>query len=206
MSKTIIFFVLILGVEQLSAQQKVDSTKGFFSAGLNPTYPLFGGYGAKVFYNFPKKWSVGLASEGSFQLPKFAGEQFFKNGKNITVNWDYAVGLEARYRFRKKDNDIKGLYLFGTTGYEGWTTLKAENATVVPNTKQQEKFTTWYSSLGGGYNLFPFKKAGFWVGIQYNVIFILNNTQERNVNGITYNIKPIVPPSLTPNIYVGWRF
>jgi hypothetical protein len=206
MYRAIIFFALLFGVKQLSAQNMGDTTKGFFSAGINPTYPLFGGYGAKLFYNFPKKWSVGLASKGSFKLPKFASKQFFKNGENITVDWDYAVGLEARYRFRKKDNDIKGFYLLGTIGYEGWTISKAENAAVVPNTQQQEKFTTWYSSLGAGYNLFPFKKRGFWVGAQYNVIFILNNTNNRNVNGIIYNIKPVVPPALTPNLYIGWRF
>jgi hypothetical protein len=206
MYKSIIFFVLLFGLEHLSAQQNADAAKGFFSAGINPTYPFFGGYGAKVFYNFPEKWSVGLASEGSFQLPTFASEQFFKNGKNIAVNWDYAVGLEARYRLRKKDNDIKGFYLLGTLGYEGWTVSKAEKAAVVANAKQQEKFTTWYSSLGGGYNWFPFKKAGFWVGAQYNVIFILNNTNDRNVNGVTYNIKSVVPPALTPNLYIGWRF
>jgi hypothetical protein len=108
MYKAIIFFIFLLFVDRVSAQQKADSTKGFISAGINPTYPLFGGYGVKVFYNFPKKWSIGLASEGSFKLPEFAAEQFFKNGKKITVNWDYAVGLEARYRFRKKDNDFKG--------------------------------------------------------------------------------------------------
>jgi hypothetical protein len=206
MYKSIILFVLLLGVKQVSAQEKTDFTKGFLSAGINPAYPLFGGYGAKVFYNFPEKWSVGLASEGSFELPEFAAKQFFKNGKDITVNWDYAVGLEARYRFRKKDNDIKGFYVFGTVGYEGWKISKSEDTAVVPDSKQQEKFTTWYSSLGGGYNLFPFKKAGFWVGVQYNVIFILNNTNERNINGITYNIKSVVPPALAPNIYVGWRF
>jgi hypothetical protein len=206
MNKSIIFFVLILGVMQLSAQQKLDSTKGFFSVGINPTYPILGGYGAKVFYNFPKKWSVGLASEGSFQLPKFAAEQFFKNSKNITVDWNYALGLEVRYRFRKKDNDIKGFYLMGTLGYEEWTITKAESAAAAPNTKQKDDFTNWYSSLGGGYNLFPFKKAGFWVGVQYNVIFIMNNTNDRTVNGVTYNIRPVVPPSLAPNLYIGWRF
>jgi hypothetical protein len=206
MYKTIIFFVLMFGVKSLSAQQKTDFTKGFFSAGINPTYPFLGGYGAKVFYNFPKTWSIGLASEGSFQLPKFASKQFFKNGETIKVNWDYAIGLEARYRFRKKDNDIKGFYLLSTIGYEGWIITKAENAPIVPNKNLQEKFTTWYSSLGGGYNLFPFKNRGFWVGIQYNVIFILNNTNDRNVNGNVYNIKPIVPPALRPNLYIGWRF
>jgi hypothetical protein len=99
MYKLVVFVIFVLFVGKVSAQQKADSTKGFVSAGINPTYPLFGGYGAKVFYNFPKKWSVGLATEGSFELPEFAAEQFFQNGKNITVNWDYAVGIEARYRF-----------------------------------------------------------------------------------------------------------
>jgi hypothetical protein len=206
MYKIIAFLLFILFVGKVSAQQKTDSTKGFVSAGINPAYPLFGGYGAKVFYNFPKKWSIGLAAEGSFELPEFAAEQFFKNGRDITIDWGNAIGVEARYRFRKKDNDMKGFYLMGSLGYEGWTITKSENATVVPNTKQEEKFTNWYSSFGGGYNLFPFKKSGFWVGVQYNVIFIMNNTNDRNINGVTYHIRPVVAPSLAPNLYIGWRF
>jgi hypothetical protein len=206
MNKVIAFFISFMIVAQVSAQQKSDAAKGFFSAGINPVYPLFGGYGAKVFYNFPKRWSIGLASEGSFTLPEFAVKQFFKNSQNIVVDWNYAVGVETRYRFRKKDNDIKGFYLLGTLGYEGWTVNKAENTTSIPNIIQEEKFSNWYSSLGGGYNLFPFKKAGFWIAVQYNVIFIMNNTQNRNVNGVNYNIRPVVPPSIAPNLYLGWRF
>jgi hypothetical protein len=122
------------------------------------------------------------------------------------VHWDYAAGLEARYRFRKKDNDIKGLYALGTLGYEAWTISKPTTVAVVANTLQSETFPTWYSSVGAGYTVFPFKKSGFWIGAQYNVIFILNNTNTRSINGQAYNIKPIVPPSFTPNIYLGWRF
>jgi hypothetical protein len=191
---------------QVLAQQKSGSTKGFISAGINPTYPFLGGYGAKVFYNFPQKWSIGLASEGNFLLPESAAKQFFKNDKNIAIRWDYAVGIEARYRLQKNDNDIKGLYLLTTFGYEGWTIAREKNAIPIPNTKQEDKFTNWYSSLGAGYNLFPFKKDGFWVGIQYNVIFIMSNTNERSVNSFTYNIRSVVPPTIVPNLYIGWRF
>jgi hypothetical protein len=42
--------------------------KGFVSAGINPTYPFFGGYGAKVFYNFPKRWSVGKKHNSALGL------------------------------------------------------------------------------------------------------------------------------------------
>jgi hypothetical protein len=61
------------------AQTKTTTTtadKGFFSAGINPTYPFFGGYGVKVFYNLPKRWSIGVASEGSFVTPTFAAASF----------------------------------------------------------------------------------------------------------------------------------
>jgi hypothetical protein len=206
MYKVIACFIFVLAFSKVNAQYKADSTRGFISAGINPSYLLFGGYGAKVFYNFPKKWSIGLALEGSFKLPEFAATQLFTNGKSITVDWDYAVGLESRYHFNKKDNDIKGFYILGTIGYEGWTITKAKNAAVIPNTNQEEKFTNWYSSIGSGYNLFPFKKAGFWIGAQYNVIFIMNNTNSRNINGVATNIRPVVAPTLAPNLYVGWRF
>lgn len=189
-----------------NAQNSPEKPKGFLSAGINPSYPFFGGYGVKAFYNFPSKWSVGIASEGNFELPEFAAEQFFKNGKNITVDWDYAIGIEARYRFRKKDNDIKGLYVAGAIGYEQWTIKKGEGQTVVPNTLQEDRFDNFFTNVGIGCNLFPFKKAGFWIGAQYDLIFILNNTDNRSINGVDYNIRPIVAPSFAPNLYIGWRF
>ncbi len=206
MTRLTLFAILFAIANSSYAQQNKGKSKGFFSAGINPLYPFFRGYGVKAFYNFPSKWSVGILGEGNFKLPNLAAKQFFKSGEHINVDWDYSFGMEARYRFRKKDNNIKGFYTLGTLGYEGWSITKQKDQTVVTNTLQEEKFSNWFSSLGFGFNTFPFKKSGFWIGAQYNIIFILNNTKQRNVNGINYNIRSIVPPSFMPNLYIGWQF
>jgi Outer membrane protein beta-barrel domain len=201
-SKTLVLVVCLMASHSLFSQ----ADKGSYSIGLSPTYPIFGGYGAKAFYNFPKKWSIGILTEGSFDLPEFAEKNFFNNADAINVKWDYSIGIEARYRFRKADNDIKGLYCFSTLGYEPWTINKSENTNAVSGTKQEDKFDNWFASIGIGYNWFPIKNKGLWIGAAYNTIFILNNNSDRTVNGSTYNLKSIVPPTFTPNIYVGWRF
>ncbi len=210
MKKLLILSLLSLMTLNLSAQSKeimpFTTDKGYFSVGTSPIYPFLGGYGLHIFYNLPKSWSFGIVSEGAFKLPESATTQFFKNGDALRVNWDYAIGLEARYRFNRKDNDIRGLYTYISLGYEAWAITKSDDSPMATGFSQKDNFDNFYSSIGIGYNLFPFKNKGFWLGASYGVIFILNNTSERTVNNSTYNIQPIVPPSFIPNIYIGWRF
>jgi hypothetical protein len=191
---------------QTTKKEPFIREKGCFSLGINPTYPFLNGYGVHVFYNLPKSWSFGIVSEGAFKLPESATKQFFKNGDALNVNWDYAIGLEARYRFNRKDNDIKGLYAYTSFGYEAWAVTKSDDSPTATGFNQEDKFDNFYSSIGMGYNLFPLKNKGFWLGASYGVIYIMNNTSDRTVNNSTYNIRPIVPPSFIPNIYIGWRF
>ncbi len=202
--------LLILSVVPLSAQQESKAPfirdQGYFSVGINPIYPFLSGYGIKAYYNFPQHWTIGLSSEGAFDLPDFAVNQFFENGDQINVHWDYAVGVETWYRFRKKDNDIRGFYVSASLGYEGWNVRPQAGTGPAPEGNANDQFQNWFTSVGLGYNLVPFRKAGLWVGFSYNLIFLLNNTGDRTVGEITYNLRPAVPPSWAPNIYLGWRF
>lgn len=174
-----------------------QNTTGSWTITTNPSYFVLGGYSLKGFHHFPKKWSVGLQVEGGFELPDFARDQFFDINDEGTVDWTFAVGTEVRYRFTKSDID-KGFYLFGTLGYEGWKVLGVTNST--------DEFTNWYSSLGLGYNWYPFKNQRLQIGAAYNLIFILNNTATRPIGEKSYQINNIVPPSFAPNLSVGWRF
>ena len=122
-------------------------------------------------------------------------DQFFENNEDTTVDWGFLVGVEARYRFTDSAID-KGLFLQGTFGFEGWTITNDDQA--------QDDFDNWYTSLGVGYNWYPFKKPHFHLGASYNVVFILNNTDERSVGDSNYNIRPVVPPSLIPTIFLGF--
>ena len=200
MIRILIICTFVLGMFALPAQAQESGNvdKGSFTATLNPSFFALGGYSFKGFYHLPKKWSFGLATEANFELPEFARDQFFDNNDDITVHWDYLIGVEARYRFTDSHID-KGLHLLGTLGFEGWT-ISDENG-------NEDEFDNWYASLGVGYNWYPFKEPRFHVGASYNVIFILNNSDERTVGQSNYNIRPVVPPSLfSPNIYLGWRF
>jgi len=191
------FALCLLAKTPVDAQDRNNLEKGSFSATVNPSFYILGGYSIKGFYHLPKKWSFGLAAEANFELPDFARDQFFKNDEDITVDWDYLIGVEGRYRFT--DNHIdKGFYVFGSLGYEGWT--------IRDNDGNKDEFDNWYSSLGIGYNWYPFKKPNFHLGASYNVVFILNNTEERTVGQAQYNLRPVVPPSFAPTIYLGWRF
>ncbi|WP_124147542.1 hypothetical protein [Okeania hirsuta] len=199
MLKKVFLLSLFIGlsVKSMHSQDTRNPSTGSFSATVNPSFFILGGYSIKGFYHLPKKWTFGIAAEASFELPEFARNQFFDNNNDITVNWDYLVGIEARFRFKDSPID-KGLYLQSTLGYEGWT---------IDNRKgMEDTFDNWYSSLGLGYNWYPFKKPNFHLGASYNIVFILNNTEERMVGESIYNIRPIVPPSFAPNIYLGWRF
>ena len=174
-----------------------ESQRGSFSVTVNPVFYLLGGYSVKGFYHLPRKWSFGLAIEAGFELPDIARDQFFDNNEDITVDWDYLVGAEVRYRFNDSNVD-RGFYALGTVGYEGWT--------IRDDAGQEDAFDNWYASIGAGYNWYPFKKPYFHVGATYNVIFILNNTEERVVGDSRYSINGVVPPSFFPTFLVGWRF
>lgn len=193
------FFVALLLILSwnLSAQTSEKLQSGSFSVTVNPSFFILGGYSVKAFYHLPKKWSFGLSAEAGFDLPNFARDQFFMNNGNIDVHWDFLVGVEARYRFNNSDVD-KGFYALATLGFEGWS-IEDQNGNM-------DEFDNWYSSLGLGYNWYPFKRPNFHLGVSYNVVFILNNTDERTVGQEIYNINQIVPPSFAPVIYLGWRF
>lgn len=180
-----------------TAQDSETTEKGSVTLVTNPAYFVLGGYHIKPSYHFPKKWSLGLTIQGGFELPEFARDQFFDfSGDDITVDWTYAIGAELKYRFSKASFD-KGLYTAFNLGYEGWD---------VKNASQEESFDNWFASIDLGYNWYPFKKERFHVGVNYTLIFILNNTEDRTLGETTYNIDSIVPPSLIPSILVGWRF
>lgn len=174
-----------------------ENTNGNFTASINPAYWALGGYSIRGHYILPKKWSFGLVSEAGFSLPAFARDQFFKNQNDIEVDWDYLFGLEVRYRFTEASID-KGLYLLAATGYEGWTIENDAGAT--------DDFSNWYASLGVGYLWYPFKKERLSLGANYNLIFLLNNTDERFAGESVYQLRPVVPPSLIPSLSLGWRF
>lgn len=193
----IILCISTLMVPQLWAQGQPETERGSFSVTVNPVFYLLGGYSVKGFYHLPKKWSFGLAAEANFELPDIARDQFFDNNGDITVDWDYLVGVDVRYRFTDSHVD-RGFYVLGTVGYEGWT--------INDDTGQEDSFDNWYSSIGVGYNWYPFKKPRFHVGASYNVIFILNNTEERVVGDSRYSINGLVPPSFLPTFLLGWRF
>lgn len=198
---TRIFFIyafFICFIPNALPAQAIDSPqKGSFSVTVNPSFFVLGGYSIKGLYHLPKRWSFGIAAEANFELPSFARDQFFHTSSNLKVHWDYLVGIEGRYRFTKSHID-KGFYVLGTLGYEGWT-LRDENA-------NRDEFDNWYSSIGVGYTGYPFKKPHFHLGASYNLVFILNNTHERTIGSLTYNIRPVVPPSIAPTLYLGWRF
>ena len=195
----LVFLVATLASGRIKAQSEPpsDTEKGSFSVTVNPAFYILGGYSAKGFYHLPKKWSLGVAAEASFELPDFSRDQFFDNNGNVDVHWDYLVGIEARYRFNDSNID-QGFYLAGTLGYEGWT--------ITSDTGAEDSFDNWYSSLGVGYNWYPFRQPHFHVGAAYSIIFILNNAEDRLVGDTNYNIRPVVPPSVIPTLYLGWRF
>ncbi|MEM9328843.1 MAG: hypothetical protein AAGA85_24475 [Bacteroidota bacterium] len=185
---------MLLGGNTVVAQDRGEHS---FTVTANPSFYILGGYSVKGYYILPKRWSFGLAVEAGFEIPDFARDQFFANNDDIAVNWDFLVGVEAVYRFT--DSAInKGLFTQVALGYEGWT--------ITSDGGEEDDFQNWYASLGAGYNWFPFKKPNFFLGGTYSLIFILNETDEREAGESVYNIRPVVPPSLIPTIHVGWRF
>lgn len=175
-----------------------DVPPGKISVAVNPVYFGLGGYYVNPFYHFPKRWSVGSTLQGGFELPEFARDQFFTvSNEDITVDWSYAVSVEARYRFSQATYD-KGFFAVGAMGFEAWK-VNSEGAA--------DEFDNWFTSVGVGYNWFPTKNNRLHLGLQYSLIFILNNTDERGVGDEVYNIETLIPPGLLPSAFViGWRF
>lgn len=196
MKKILVLIVLFLSFS-VKAQTVEEENISPFSVTVNPSFYILGGYSVKGFYHLPKRWSFGIAAEANFELPDFARDQFFDNAEDLTIDWDYLLGVEARYRFHDGPLD-KGFYIQGTLGIEGWTASDVNSA--------EDQFDNWYSSIGVGYNWYPFKKPNFHLGLSYNVVFILNNTDTRLVGSTEYNINGVVPPNFAPTIYLGWRF
>ncbi|WP_205127823.1 hypothetical protein [Okeania hirsuta] len=91
--------IIGLSVKSIHSQDSRNPSTGSFSTTVNPSFFILGGYSIKGFYHLPKKWTFGIAAEASFELPEFARNQFFDNENDINVNWDYLVGIEARFRF-----------------------------------------------------------------------------------------------------------
>lgn len=197
MKKIILITFILFSVHLSYAQEAERTDKSHYSVTINPAFYALGGYSVKAYLHQPKRWSFGIAAEAGFELPEFARDQFFENNDDINVDWDFLWGLEARYRLNDKAYD-EGLYLLGSFGFEGWT-VNNEAGT-------EDEFDNWYASLGIGYLWYPFKKKNFHLGASYNVVFILNNTEERTVGSSAYNIRSVVPPSLAPNLIIGWRF
>ncbi len=190
--------VVTLGIKS-NGQSTEPKTESSFGINVNPAYYFLGGYSIRGIYHLPQRWSLGLNVEGGFELPDDFRDAFFDDNQNIDVNWDYAVGLEARYRFSQALYD-RGFYAFGVLGYEGWTIDEI-------GTRQEDSLDNWFASIGVGFNWYPFPKKGFNVGLNYNIIFILNNTDDRIVGDTRYNISGNIPPSIVPsNINIGWRF
>ncbi len=180
----------------LSAQETPE--KGAFTIGVNPAYFVLGGYYLNPQYHFPKRWSVGTTLQGGFTLPDFARDQFFDVSSDASeIDWTYAIGIDVAYRFTEA-NYNKGFYLTAALGYEAWEIANGMNTATLDN---------WFTSFGAGYNWYPTKNQRLYLGLQYNIIFLLNNTDERAVGDGTFELESVVPPGLLPSVLtVGWRF
>ncbi|MEL6562119.1 MAG: hypothetical protein AAFQ94_28295 [Bacteroidota bacterium] len=197
MIKYLLTALLITTVLIANAQSIDDSEKGSVSVVVNPSFFVLGGYHFKPSYHFPKRWSVGATLQGGFELPDFARDQFFNTSAGeVIVDWTYAIGLELKYRFSDAPYD-KGFFTAFNLGYEGWD---------VSSGQEIDQFENWFASLDAGYNWYFLKDDRLNLGVHYTLIFILNNTDNRTVDEVTYNIRSVVPPSVLPSILVGWRF
>lgn len=196
-----LLLILFMASTDVFAQTTTDTTneKGSFGININPAYYALGGYSVRGIYHLPERWSFGLNVEAGFELPDDFRDTFFNDNQNINVNWDYLVALETRYRFNTETYD-KGFYASASLGFEGWTVKEI-------GTDSEQGFDNWFSSFGVGYNWYPFKKKNFNVGLNYGIIFILNNTDDQTAGNTTFKIESVIPPSFIPsNIHIGWRF
>lgn len=180
-----------------------EEDAGFLVA-VNPAYIVLGGGALRTGYDFADGWSAYLNFQGLFDLPDFASEQFFRGGEGIDVYWDYAVGLEGFYRFARERRSTP--YLKGGIGYEAWTITASGEAAPVG----EDEFGNAFANLGVGYRWYPLERAGLFVGGSYDVIFLLNNTDDRRLGAgdaaVEYGLREVVPPSFAPWLELGWRF
>ena len=190
---------LFSAVTSFAQNTDQSQTKSSLGVNVNPAYFVLGGYSLRGIYHMPKRWSFSVNIEGGLELPDDFRDAFFEDNEAVDVDWDYAIGLEARYRLNKNPFD-DGFYVFGTIGFEGWTVNEI-------GSEQNRSFDNWFASAGIGYNWYPFEKKNFNLGLSYNIIFILNNTENQTVGNTVYAIDSVVPPSIIPsNIHIGWRF
>ncbi len=203
--KQLFYFIIIVafipGIVQAQEQSSQELEKGTFKVESNLAFWAVGGPNISGFYVTPKRFTFGVQFVAGFEMPDIARDLFFENSDDLTVDWDFGLGLEARYRFNDSYLN-KGFYLLSGIGYEGWSVNVTDDSNI-----PTDDFTNWFWTLGVGYNWYPFEKKNFHIGGSYNLIFILNNTDDRNIGDITYNINGSVPPSFFPTtFYVAWRF
>ncbi|MEM7658508.1 MAG: hypothetical protein AAF399_20450 [Bacteroidota bacterium] len=195
--------LVVIGVTALlfqsmtaQAQEAGLPLQGRVSILANPSYFVLGGYHISPMYHFPQRWSVGLTAQGGFQLPEFVRDDFFQHQiEDLAIDWAYAIGVEVNYRFSRASFD-KGFYVNGSVGYEGWRATEAANS---------DEFRNWFTSISLGYNWFPFRRDRLHLGLRYSLIFLLNNTEPRDLGNGTYQLRRIVPPSIAPSVFIGWR-
>ena len=193
----LLFLCTLLGLGLQLKAQEANIEAGNITVVTNPAYFFLGGYHLKPSWHFPKRWSIGATLQGGFTLPDFARDQFFEVSDDGTdINWDYAIGLELKYRFTDAPYD-KGFYTAFNLGYEGWE-AELEG--------QSDRFQNWFTSIDVGYNWYPFERERVHLGLAYTLIFLLNNTDERPLGDTSYRLRSVVPPSAVPSIFVGWRF
>ena len=202
--KRIIYSILLVTLMSgtlLAQEQKEKQEKGAFKLETNLSFWAVGGPNLNVFYVAPKRFSFGVQYVAGFEMPGIARDLFFENSDDLTVDWDFGLGLEARYRFNDS-NLNKGFYMLSGVGYEGWTVNVTDDRSI-----PKDDFTNLFWTLGLGYNWYPFESKNFHIGASYNLIVILNNTDDRNIGDVTYNINSVVPPSFFPTtFYAAWRF
>jgi len=192
-----LFYANVNGQEQINNNQ--TKQKSSFGVSINPAFYALGGYSFRGIYHRPKKWSFGINVEGGFELPDNFRDAFFNDNEGINVDWDFIAALETRYRFNNSNYD-KGFYATGIVGFEGWTVNEI-------GSDEETSFDNWFTSIGIGYTWYPFKKKNFNLGFNYNIIFILNNTEDQFVGNTTFNLERVILPGFIPsNIHIGWRF
>ncbi|MDX2061857.1 MAG: hypothetical protein SFY70_02230 [Bacteroidia bacterium] len=189
----------VLALPHLRAQTPQPATDGFVSVGINPVYPFLGGYGVRGQYNLPGHWSVGLSAEGGFDLPEFAEEGFFENAGAISVEWDYALGLEATYRFTAGTSDLSGFFAGVAIGFEQWTVTPDPTAAELSDSR----FDNWFASLSAGYTWYPTRTSRLWLQGAYSGIWLVSGTQARAVGSTAFRLRSF---AASPSITVGWQF
>ena len=180
---------------QASAPGPARDRSGYVLA-VNPAYFIIGGYGVKAGYDFPSGWSVFAVGQRIGEVPEGSVESFFEGHEGIDVEWDYALGVEGWYRFDRKRRGSP--YLIASLGYEGW------EVTARGGGGSSDYVRNAYASLGAGYRWFPLERHGLFLSAHYNVIALLDNTDERRAGGAAYALRDVIP-GLIPSPEIGWR-